>query len=233
MISEEQEKEIDRFLTWFKGHSRSWQTFEKWDSPEVNPHQYSAKESVLANSFVVPALKNYFLGDDFLARYKLNLEEAKRGLAIEYRDRAKDGLKTPQRKLPHLLNKGEAFQESPPECWFDLSQTAKTRLASPDFAIKSPLPFNLIGELKLFKGHSRAEAERAIFQTIREVVFYLGAYCGEYEGAIIVAGDASSGQYLCEAWDLFSKSMAHALGVQSGIFGCVVPIPTKLKMKVA
>lgn len=148
MLTEAQSDEIELLKGWMLERSKTWPNIESWKTSDgYLLKDGGQQESFFSNNFIVPALLEYFLDHSFLKRHGLTELDARQGLAIEKSQHSAPGITSPQRKRPHLLLKSEAFTKTPPKCWFDTSLKPTDRYPSPDFIVRKPLPFNLVGEL--------------------------------------------------------------------------------------
>ena len=174
-------------------------------------------EEVFTREFLSPSISDFFYKH---VRPELNLTDAQiaEGLGAEgYKNCHGFGF-TPARKLKHLFTKSDVIEDSAPTAWRVAEIGGLPGYhACPDFAITSPLPFSLVGEVKYFKLNSPESGVRELYNVSRQAVFYLGAFHGTYRSAIIVVVDASSNHSFFEALKLVKPELLERFGSETDI----------------
>ena len=105
-------------------------------------------------------------------------------------------LVSPARKQRHLFTKSDIVKAVVPINWMNTEK--RMNQACPDFAIRQPLPISIVGEVKFFRSGTPKSAVKELYDVARQAMFYLGAFAGEYDSALIVIADASSGHVLAK-----------------------------------
>ena len=182
-------------------------------------------EELFTREFLCPTISSYFREE---IRDKLNLsdEQITNGLGTEGFQNCPGFGFTPARRQAHFFTKSDVIRPDPPTTWFKSSEKALTKFqACPDFAISDPLPFRAVGEVKFFKEGSKETAVKELFNATRQATFYLGAFCNEYDAAILVVADASPGHVFKAALeDLhpdFLSRYGEATGVHLAVIGLI------------
>lgn len=148
-------------------------------------------EEVFTRQFLCPTIKSYFY--DY-ARSALSLtdHDIMRGLGTEGFANCDGFGFTPARKKKHLFTKADIIKSDPPRSWFQASnEPLRGFQACPDFSISNPLPFSIVGEVKYFRGGTPEGAVRDLYDAARQAIFYLGAFNGTYDTAMVVIADCS------------------------------------------
>lgn len=147
-------------------------------------------EAIFTKDYLCPAMRDYFMVE---ARSELdsNDDEIDKGLGVEGFTKCDGYSFTPAKKTRHILGKGDMSEPMPPADWLKSgSKTLRDYQPCPDFAFFDPLP-KVVGEVKYFRGGNEDKALKDFYAVVKEVIFYLGAFHGVYEAALIVIADAS------------------------------------------
>jgi hypothetical protein len=181
----------------------------------------SSLEEVFTREFLCPVIADYFYKD---VRNSLDLSnsEIESGLGAEGSKNAKGFGFSPARKYHHLFRKSEFFESKPPALWTNTENSDNQ--ASPDFAIRDPLPLSILGEVKYFRKGRPESAVQELYNVARQAVFYLGAFAGEYANALIVVADASSGHAFCEGLKLINPNIMERFGPETSVYLSVIPL---------
>jgi len=174
-------------------------------------------EEVFTREFLCPVIGKFFYEH---VRSELNLSDAeiKRGLGTEGFENCPGFGFTPGHRRNHLFTKSDIIKSRPPERWFAADEdTLSTYQACPDFAISKPLPFSLVGETKYFKTGSPDVAVRELYDAARQAVFYLGAFPGSYDSAMIVVADASADYTFHQGLDLLKPQVRERFGSETNV----------------
>ena len=185
----------------------------------------SVRENVFTREFLCPAIAAYFY-DEAFPTLGLEPEAIKSGLGAEGHRHCEGFGFTPNGKAPHLFHKGDIIKSEPPPEWFASGGTLSGKTAWPDFAIRSPLPLSLVGEVKYFSGRSPKTAVKELYNAARQVTFYLGALRGDqrYDAGLLVIADASPGHMFSEGWKSLKPELRRRFGADSGIHLLVVSL---------
>jgi hypothetical protein len=174
-------------------------------------------EEVFTREFLCPAIRKFFYVS---VRPELNLsdDEIKRGLGTEGYENCPGFGFTPARGEKHLFTKSDIIEASPPESWLTRSAVPLPAFqACPDFAISKPLPFSIVGEVKYFAAGSPESAVRELYNASRQAVFYLGAFHGAYDSAMIVVADASKDHAFFEGMQSIRSEVLARFGSETRI----------------
>jgi len=124
---------------------------------------------------------------------------------------------TPKTKPKFFYTKEHISGNLPPTDWAK-SQEPDDNRSYPDFAIRSPLlGKSHLGELKWLKATQAQKVVSDIYSLVDEAIFYLGAFMGTYQGAIIVIADGSGCDSLEQGYDLINSEIQKRFGRNSGI----------------
>ena len=155
-----------------------------------------SKEEIFTREFLCPSLYDYFS-----SQLVFSDDDIKKGLGTEgYQNCLGFGF-TPSHGRQHIFRKQDmSGTKSPPE-WLKKNESKLPDYQPcPDFAIRKPLPVSVVGDVKYFENSSTQEAITMLYSSAREAVFYLGAFHGDYDSALIVVADGSK-------TEVFSKGM--------------------------
>lgn len=181
----------------------------------------TSKEEIFTREFLCPKLADFFYTKK---RSQLNLSdsEIQIGLGTEgFKNVERYGF-TPARANKHFLTKGQIIANEPPEEWFKESSKKLTSfMACPDFAIRNPLPFNIVGEVKYFSKGSEKAAIKELYNDIRQAMFYLGAF-NEYKDCLLVIADASPENTFTKALNLLEDDLLLRFGIETNIHLCII-----------
>ena len=179
----------------------------------------SNREEIFTRDYLCPAMRNYFKVE---ARSMLNLSDAEIDMGLGTEGFIKcDGYSfTPAKKVRHILGKDDMSKPTPPSDWLK-SGPDKDKLRDyqpcPDFAFYDPLP-RVVGEVKYFRGGNEDKALNEFYAVVKEVIFYLGAFHGIYDAALIVIADASEDAAMYKMLDIIKPELLARFGRDSGIY---------------
>lgn len=177
----------------------------------------SRHEEVFTREFLCPAIAKYFY-EEIRDALDLRDHEIQSGLGTEgFRNCRGFGF-TPARKLPHLFTKGDIIKSTPPPGWLETNSPLPRYQACPDFAITKPLPVSVVGEVKYFREGSKKQAVKALYDGVRQVVFYLGAFRREYDNGLLVVADASPSHAFVRGVSGLHPKLVPRLGPDTGIY---------------
>lgn len=178
------------------------------------------REDVFTKRILCPHISNFFY-DHVRQDIGLADEEIGRGLGAEGFDgdeRIRDFCFTPARQTAHLFTKDMVIKPLRPRAWM---QTEPGELppyrACPDFAIRNPLPFSVVGEVKYFKSESPERAVTELYNASRQALFYLGTFHNAYDSALLVVADASRSHAFFKGLELLKPDLLGRFGQASGI----------------
>ena len=174
-------------------------------------------EEVFTREFLCPVIGRFFY---VYVRSELNMSdgEIKAGLGTEGFTNCPGFGFTPGHRSNHLFTKADIIKRRPPDRWFAADEKAlSTFQACPDFAISKPLPLSVVGETKYFKSGSPARAVTELYDTARQAVFYLGAFPGCYDSAMIVVADASAGHTFHKGLELLKPELLQRFGSETNV----------------
>jgi hypothetical protein len=175
-------------------------------------------EGVFSREFLCPVLRSFFYTHARSDLMNLTDEEIKRGLGTEGFVNCEGFGFTPGHKSNHLFTKSDIIKSRPPDRWFAAQEKAlSTFQACPDFAIRSPLPFSIVGVTKYFKKGSPDAAVTELYITARQAVFYLGVFPGCYEAAMMVVADASPDHAFHEGLRLLKPELMERFGTATNV----------------
>jgi hypothetical protein len=180
-------------------------------------------EEVFTRELLCPTIARFFYE---IARPQFNLSEddIKRGLGTEgYQNCPGFGF-TPARQKRHLFTKSDIIKGDPPKTWLITSMTPLPAFqACPDFAISKPLPFSVVGEVKYFKKSGKpGTVLKELYNAARQAIFYLGAFHGVYDSAMVIIADASKGHTFLAGMQEVRPELIDRFGSETGIH--LVPI---------
>jgi hypothetical protein len=159
----------------------------------------SRREEIFNREFLSPTIADFFYEE---ARDALDLtdSEIRCGLGTEgSHNMPKFGF-SPGLGRDFFFNKTDVLQSSAPAGWLDQTRLTGYR-PCPDFQIRPPLPLSLVGELKYATRRlGAATAVNSIYDAVRQGVFYMGAFGGSCEAAVIIA-DATDAHDLANAFE--------------------------------
>jgi len=181
-------------------------------------------EEVFTREFLCPVIGKFFYEH---VRSELNLTDTdiKMGLGTEGFENCPGFGFTPGHRRNHLFTKSDIIEPSPPERWFAANgKMLSPYQACPDFAISKPLPFSIVGETKYFKKGSPETAVRELYDVARQAVFYLGAFPGAYESAMIVVADASAEYNFHKGLELLKPQLRERFGSETNVHLVTVKI---------
>lgn len=175
------------------------------------------QEGIFASEFLCPCIRRFFYEE---VRGELNLspEEIAKGLLVEGYEGCTGFGFTPASKRKHLFTKSQVVKSSAPTAW--RRATAKLLAnfhACPDFAICSPLPFSVVGEVKYFALDSAESAIRELYNAARQATFYLSAFHKQYESAMIVVADGSPGHSFFKGLEMLRPELLERFGEETDI----------------
>ncbi len=176
------------------------------------------REEVFTREFLCLYIRKYFYEH---VRSELNLsdEEISKGLGTEGYENCKGFGFSPARKRKHLFTKSDIIKSSPPDAWFAKNESRLSPFRPcPDFAISKPLPFSVVGEVKYFKSGSPKKAVKELYDASRQAVFYLGAFHGHYDSAMIVVADASPKHSFLKGLQLVEPGLLERFGAETNIY---------------
>jgi hypothetical protein len=175
-------------------------------------------EEIFTREFLCKALRKFFY--EYLPkRLKPSDEDIKNGLGTEGFINCDGFGFTPARKEKHVLTKDQIIKSNPPDSWYKENDSKLTNYqACPDFAIREPLPFNLLGEVKYFKYGKPVSAVKELYNAVRQAIFYLGVYHGQYDAAMIAIADASKGHAFVSGLDLIKSDLLTRFGPETNIY---------------
>lgn len=175
-------------------------------------------EEVFTREFLCPIIARYFY-EHVRSELSLTDDEIKRGLGTEGFKNCPGFGFSPARQKNHLFTKSDFIKSSPPATWFAACEKKLPNYqACPDFSISNPLPFSLVGEVKYFRSGSPEKAIKDLFNAARQVMFYLGAFHGNYDSALIVVADASPGYSFHKAIQLLKHELIQRFSDETGIY---------------
>lgn len=217
---------IQELLTFLKTHIEEdgvLAKIDKYISSNSSSAGSKSREEVFTREFLCPTMAKFFY---VYQREKLGLknEEIESGLGTEgYKHIDGYGF-TPARSKKHFFTKGQVIESDPPQAWFkDSDKSLTSFMACPDFAIRSPLPMNVVGEVKYFHKGSKNSAIKELYNDLRQTMFYLGAF-NEYTDALLVVADASEGHIFNEALSLLREDLLERFGDETNIHLCVLKL---------
>jgi hypothetical protein len=175
-------------------------------------------EEVFTREFLCKFIRIYFY-EHMRSELKMLDEDIKSGLGTEgYKNCQGFGF-TPAREKKHLLDKKDILKSEPPSSWFiDNPKSLRDFQACPDFAISEPLPISIVGEVKYFKSGLPDTAIKELYTATRQAIFYLGAFNGKYDSAMIVVADASPKHVFHEALQALKPQLLKRFGEETGIY---------------
>jgi len=179
------------------------------------------REEVFTRDFLCPALKDFFY--PYSSDLDLSDSGIQSGLGTEGYANANGFSFTPARERRHLFTKSEIVSSTVPSSWTDAGKPTRKQ-ACPDFAIRAPLPFSLIGEVKFFKSESTNTALKQLYDAARQAVFYLGAFGGSYKDALIVVADASKTHAFSKGIDMLNPEIHKRFGEETNIYLSVISL---------
>jgi hypothetical protein len=181
------------------------------------------REEVFTREFLCPTVAHFFYAH---IRSTLNLQdrEIASGLGTEGFQNAQVFGFTPAHKRRHLFTKADIVNSELPPSWRSCEGKTRRNQACPDFAIRPPLPFSLVAEVKFFTKGSPQRAVKELYDAARQAVFYLGAYQGEYANALLVVADASSEQAFVQVKKMMNPDILDRFGEETRIYLSVIPL---------
>lgn len=181
-------------------------------------------EEVFTREFLCPTIVKYF--KETQLELGLSDDVIESGLGTEgYKNCPGFGF-TPASVNRNLFTKSDVIELNPPESWLSKSAPALPAFqACPDFAVRKPLPFSAVGEVKYFTSDvSNEKAARELFNAARQATFYLGAFRATFDTAILVLADASPRRTFIEGMNLIHPDLLRRFGAETGIHLVVVSL---------
>jgi hypothetical protein len=175
-------------------------------------------EEVFTREFLCPTVADYFYIE---IRRDLSLrdDQIEEGLGTAGFENCPRFGFTPARKAPHLFTKSDVIRPKAPLRWTNKAVMLPAYQACPDFAIRKPLPLSVVGEVKYFRGRTKDSAVKELYDCTRQAVFYLGAFRGEYDNALLVVADASPDNVFRQALlEDLNEELLRRFGEATGIF---------------
>ena len=210
---------LERFRTYLEGELQKEGI--KAEIEKFREHSTStagkSREGIFTKQILWPPIRKFF-AEDVRQEYDLSDAQIKSGLGAEGFEHCEGFSFTPASRRCHLFTKSLVIESSPPEAWFAASEkTLATFYACPDFAIRTPLPLSLVGEVKYFISDSPQAAVRELYNAARQAAFYLGAFHDLYQAALIVVADASPNHSFFEGMKLVKSDLLQRFGTETDI----------------
>lgn len=175
------------------------------------------REEIFTKKFLCPRIRG-FLCEHVRSELNLTAEEIYGGLGAEGFEKIPSFCFTPARKNKHLFTKSEVINSLPPRAWLRADQGVLPNYqACPDFAVRKPMPFAVVGEVKYFKSGSPEKAVTELYNASRQALFYLAAFHNVYESALLVFVDASRGESFFRGLDLIKPALLDRFGTETDI----------------
>jgi hypothetical protein len=175
------------------------------------------REGIFRKEFFCESVRRFFY-EEVRQELDLSQEKIKKGLGTEGWKKCPGFGFTPARQRKHLFTKSQVIKPFAPKSWRNANRETLTGCqACPDFAIRKPLPFTVVGEIKYFVVDSAESAVRELYDAARQAVFYLGAFPNEYESALIVVADASKNHSFFKGLELIKPELLKRFGVETDI----------------
>jgi hypothetical protein len=175
------------------------------------------REEIFTKRFLCPRIKDFF-HREVQRELGLTDEQIQNGLGAEGFEGMNGFRFTPASSRKHLFTKAYVIKPTPPPSWFKSKEVPLTECrACPDFAIRSPLPFSLVGEVKFFKSGSPNKAVSDLYQASRQALFYQAAFHEIYHSALIVFADASPGHSFFEGLELIKPELLERFSSETDI----------------
>jgi hypothetical protein len=175
------------------------------------------REEVFTREFLCPSLCRYFYSH---VREELTLsdDEIERGLGTEgYQNCPGFGF-TPSRGRQHIFRKQDVINPNPPSEWVrSSSKPLPAYQPCPDFAIGMPLPVSVVGDVKYYSGDSPTQAITMLYNSARDAVFYLGAFHGDYDSALIVVADGSGTGAFTRGMQTLRSELLERFGINTHV----------------
>jgi hypothetical protein len=180
------------------------------------------REEVFTREFLCPTIAKFFY-DTTRSQSGLSDEAIRSGLGTEGFQNCPGYGFTPARRGKHLFTKSDIIKNTPPKSWMIASSaTLSAFQACPDFAISKKLPFSVVGEVKYYRSGTPVSAVKELYNAARQAIFYLGAFRGTYDSAMIVIADASKEHSFFGGMELVRPELIERFGTETGIH--LVPI---------
>jgi hypothetical protein len=181
----------------------------------------TSREGIFTREFLCPAIRDFYT--QVCQNLNLHADEIHKNLQMEGFKTVKGFGSTPASKRMHLFTKDLVIKSEPPESWYLDGKHLAAYKACPDFAICQPLLRSAtVGEVKYFESGSPKHAVQILYDASRQALFYLGAFTGTYQSAIIVVADASRDHAFFEALKLTRPELLRRFGTETDIH--LVPI---------
>lgn len=140
---------------------------------------------------------------------------------------------SPASRNKHLFKKVFGITpKSVVNLWWDEKQKFPMAQSCPDWAFRSPCPYRVVFEAKLFRSGGIDVAKTELVRAIYQCMFYRGQPPvpqtethpeWNYEFACLLAYDASPGQALVKAWESVRKEVRDGCWDSANIFVMVLP----------
>ena len=182
-----------------------------------SPSVSKEREGVFTRSFLCPAIKEFFDEPHIRQELGKTADQICKGLGTEGFEERGFGF-TPARKRKHLFTKSTILNSAPPKAWLVSEKESLSRYqACPDFAIRGLLSQSVVGEVKYFRSESPDSAIRELYNASRQAIFYLGAFHGEYDSALVVVADASRSHAFYKGLELIKPELLSRFGPETNI----------------
>lgn len=216
-MEQDSEKYLKRFMEFLKEEFSKRAILSELENI-IKDHISTAgerAEDVFTRDFLCPTIAKFFY-QIIKKELKLPDDEIKKGLGAEGIEHLGNFGFRPSRKKPHLFTKNEFFKDNIPDGWLQTNQRKLPLFqACPDFAIRNPLPFRIIGEVKFI--NSAGNPSLIFYKTIREAVFYLGVFRSVYDRVLLVFADATPKHDFEQSLSLFRPELLNRFGVNTDI----------------
>ena len=173
----------------------------------------TGREGIFTREFLCPAIRDFYTQ---VCQPNLHADEIHKNLQMEGFKTVKGFGSTPASKRMHLFTKDLVIKSNPPESWYLDGKHLADYKACPDFAICQPLlRSSTVGEVKYFESGSPKHAVQVLYDASRQALFYLGAFTGTYQSAIIVVADASRDHAFFEGLKLIRPELLRRFGTET------------------
>jgi hypothetical protein len=208
---------------------KKMQEFEE-KARSKNPNRRDLqRETYFSNTFVVPTINAYLRERLFDG---VESDACKALLAEGYVNFKEIASGTPMSAFKQPFTKQFDTVGRIVKSWWDTSKEPPTPNACPDFALRAPCPFKVVGETKYFRKGRIDAAKSEIVRGIYQCFYYRGlpkanktanGFPWDYDYACLLAYDASGNDVLAKAWETLNPKVKEACWNSANVFVMVLP----------
>lgn len=180
-------------------------------------------ETLFLSKIVVPTIHGYLKSNSPM----LSKEDACKALLAEgYRSFKDVASGSPMSADRYPFTKQFSAGDTLFKSWWDSTKKSRVCNACPDFALRFPCPYKVVGEVKYFRERGAEAARKELVRSIYQCFFYRGLPSWDYDYACLLAYDASGNESLANAWKGVCSDVKDACWKAANIFVMILPSQT-------